>query len=176
MAGAVVLRYPGLELVAQAWAEGAVDFAYVPGLLSFREAPVMELAVRKLAVWPDVLLVDGQGLAHPRRFGLACHLGVALDMATIGCGKSRLVGQYDEPGRRKGCQRRLMDRGEVIGRVVRTREGVKCVYVSVGHKVELDQAAKLVLGSCGRYRLTEPIRAAHRFVSELRSGVKVDKR
>jgi len=175
VAAAVVLSYPSLELQEQVWAEEPVRFPYIPGLLSFREAPVMMAAVKKLSHRPDVLLVDGQGLAHPRRFGLACHLGVKLGAATIGCAKSRLTGKYREPGRRKGRHCQLTDGGEVVGAVVRTRTDVKSLYVSVGHRVELEQAVRLVLGCCQRYRLPEPTRQAHQLVSRLRLSLGMDK-
>jgi len=158
----VVLDYPGLEPVETSVAEGPVLFPYVPGLLSFREAPLTLAACEKLTVTPDLVLVDGQGLAHPRRFGLACHLGLLLDVPTIGCAKSRLTGTYTEPGEAAGSWSPLEDRGEIIGAAVRTRRGVKPVFVSVGHRVGLENAIRWVL-DCGRgYRLPEPCRQAHR--------------
>jgi len=174
--GAIVtLTLPGLQEQERVFAWERVKFPYIPGLLSFREAPVLIKAARKLAVRPDVLLVDGQGLAHPRRFGLACHVGVRLDWPTIGCAKSRLIGAHRPVGVSKGCRCRLMDQDEVVGCVVRSREKVKCIYVSEGHRVELEQAVKLVLRCCGRYRLPEPIRSAHNFVSKLRLNRTIDR-
>jgi len=168
MAAIMVFSWPELELMETAEAIEPVRFGYVPGLLSFREAPAILAAARKLKRKPDVLLIDGQGRAHPRRFGLACHVGVELDWPTIGCAKSRLIGEYGQVGQRKGCRRQLKDKGEVVGMVVRSREKVKCLYVSVGHKVELREAVKLVLGCCRRYRQPEPTRRAHQLVSRLR--------
>ncbi|MBN1435645.1 MAG: deoxyribonuclease V [Sedimentisphaerales bacterium] len=175
LAAAVVLDIETLELVESVWAAGVVEFPYVPGLLSFREAPVMLAALEKLRNRPDVVLVDGQGLAHPRRCGLACHLGVELDIATIGCAKSRLIGVHEEVGEKKGDFAALMDDNEVIGTVLRTRDKVKCLYISVGHRIELGQAVDLTLRCCGRYRLPEPTRRAHQQVTKLRSIVGVDR-
>lgn len=161
--GAVVtLGYPDLEPIEDATAVMPARFPYVPGLLAFREAPVLIEAFRRLKTTPDLLIVDGQGLAHPRRFGLACHLGVELDLPAIGCAKSRLIGEHKNPGSRKGARVDLLHKGEVIGRVVRTREGVKPVYVSIGHRVDLDTAVRFTLLLCERYKLPEPIRHAHR--------------
>jgi deoxyribonuclease V len=117
---------------------------------------------------PDLLVADGHGRAHPRRFGIACHLGVALDLPTLGCAKSRLVGEHREPGARRGSSTRLLHHGELIGRVVRTRDGVKPVYVSIGHRVSLPTAQRLVLRLAPRWRLPEPVRAAHEEVNRLR--------
>ena len=157
----VVLSWPGLEELESVVAEQPVRFPYVPGLLGFREVPCLLEAFERLKTRPDVALVDGQGLAHPRRFGVACHLGVVLDLPTVGVGKSRLVGEHREPGPRRGARVRLLHEGEVIGAVVRTRDGVKPLYVSIGHRVDLDTAVRLVLRSARRFRLPEPIRAAH---------------
>lgn len=143
-------------------------FPYIPGLLSFREAPGVERAFARLRVRPELVIVDGNGLAHPRRFGIACHLGVAWDLPTIGCAKSRLLGEHDEPGRRRGCYRSLRDHRELIGRVVRTRDGVRPVYLSVGHKITLDDATRWLLATCKGYRLPEPIRLAHALVNDAR--------
>ena len=160
--GAVVLlSYPGLEVVEQATFETEVTFPYVPGLLSFREAPVLLGAFRRLKGKPDLLLVDGQGYAHPRRFGLACHLGLLLDVPTIGCAKSRLIGEHGPLGSAAGSRVDLTDGGDVIGSVLRTRDGVNPVFVSVGHRIGLDEAAEWVLRCCRGYRLPEPTRLAH---------------
>lgn len=158
------------SVVEERVARRPATFPYVPGLLSFREVPVVLAAVRKLSVVPDVFLFDGQGVAHPRRFGLASHAGVLMDAVTIGCGKSRLFGRHDEPAVRRGSSRRLIapDDGQVIGAVLRTREGVKPLYVSVGHRVRLDDAVKLVLRCDGGYRLPEPLRLAHQLVTGAR--------
>jgi len=161
-AAAVLFDLARLEPLESAVAERPLDFPYVPGLLGFREAPAMRAAVEGLSRTPDLLLVDGHGLAHPRRFGNACHLGVELDLPAIGCGKSVLVGTYREPSPRRGSHTRLMHRGECVGRVVRTRDGVRPLFVSIGHRMDLDTAVRLVLRTTRGYRLPEPIRAADR--------------
>jgi len=161
-AAVVVLTYPQLEPVDQAVAEVPVTFPYIPGLLSFRETPGVLEALAKLQVEPDLLIVDGHGLAHPRRFGIACHVGVITGVPTIGCAKSRLVGVHNEPPPETGRWVSLYDDHEVIGAVVRTRTGVSPVFISIGHKVDLETAVRLVLNCCTKYRLPEPIRYAHR--------------
>jgi deoxyribonuclease V len=167
-AGIVVCRLPDLEVVDRAGASFEGSFPYVPGLLSFRELPPLLLAWSRLSTRPDVLLLDGQGYAHPRRLGLASHAGLRLDLPTVGVAKSRLVGSHREPGRRRGCRTRLVDRGEVVGTVLRTRDGVKPLYVSRGHRSDLESAVRLVL-RCGRgLRQPEPTRRAHLFVNEMR--------
>jgi deoxyribonuclease V len=162
-AAAVVLSFPALELLETSVVTGPIEFPYVPGLLSFREAPLTLAACEKLSLTPDVFLVDGQGVAHPRRLGIAAHLGLCLGVPTIGCAKSRLIGAYEEPGRAAGSRVDLIDddSGEIIGAVLRTRTGVKPVYVSVGHHIDLPSAVSLVLGCCRGYRLPEPARLAH---------------
>jgi deoxyribonuclease V len=160
--GAVVLlSYPELQPLEQQVVEAELTFPYVPGLLAFREVPVLAEAFRRLSRRPDLLLVDGQGLAHPRRFGIACHLGLLLDLPTIGCAKSRLVGEHDSLGEQAGSQTELRDGSEVLGLVLRTRAGVTPVYVSVGHRIGLGQAAEWTLCLCRGYRLPEPARLAH---------------
>ncbi|MHC4608006.1 MAG: deoxyribonuclease V [Planctomycetota bacterium] len=161
-AAVVVLRWPGMEPLEIAAAVRPVEFPYVPGLLAFREIPSILDAFRKLKERPDILFVDGQGLAHPRRFGIACHLGVELDLPSLGCGKSRLVGEHRDPAKRRGARATLRHGGEVVGSVVRTRDGVKPVYISIGHRIDLATAVRLVLRACSKYRLPEPIRCAHR--------------
>jgi len=165
-AAAVLYRFPDLEYLAEATSEQATTLPYIPGLLSFRELPAIVDALDRLPELPDVVLCDGQGLAHPRRFGVACHLGVEIGLPTVGVGKSRLCGQPDEPGHDKGSIAPLFDHGEDIGRVVRTRTGVRPLYVSVGHRVSLPTATELVLASSTRYRLPEPIRAADRLAGQ----------
>jgi deoxyribonuclease V len=148
-----------------------LTFPYVPGLLSFREAPTLLAALRKLRRIPDCLMLDGHGYAHPRRFGIACHVGVICRMPTIGCAKSRLTGFHDEPGRARGSRRLLAD-GEVrLGTVIRTRDAVKTVFVSVGHKIDLETAEKIVLDCAVRYRLPEPTRLADRLVAAAKREV-----
>ena len=157
----VVLSYPELELAETEIVKGKLDFPYVPGLLSFRESPLILTACEKLTLTPDLILVDGQGLAHPRRMGLACHLGLFLNTPTIGCAKSRLCGSHDEPGDEMGSYAEVVEGGEVIAAALRTRPGVKPVYVSTGHKVDLQTAIRCVLECCRGYRLPEPTRLAH---------------
>ncbi len=165
-AAAVVLAFPALEPVEAAVVRVPVKFPYLPGYLSFREVPAALAVLAKLKHPPDLILCDGQGLAHPRRFGLACHLGVLLDIPTIGVAKSHLIG---EPGGRlgrvKGSWVPLVDSGEIIGALLRTRTGVKPVYVSIGHRVSLDTAIDFVLRCAPRYRLPETTRRAHRLAS-----------
>ncbi len=160
-AAAVVLGYPTLEPVEIKVVTDRLNLPYIPGLLSFREAPLILAACEELTVTPDILMVDGQGIAHPRRMGLASHLGLFLDIPAIGCAKSRLCGRHDEPGNEAGSYAELLDNGEVIGAVVRTRTSVKPVYVSIGHKVDLPAAIHWVLTCCRGYRLPEPTRLAH---------------
>jgi deoxyribonuclease V len=160
-AAVVVLRYPKMEIIETRLITERVEFPYVPGLLSFREAPLILAACEKLTVTPDVVMVDGQGIAHPRRLGLASHLGLCLSLPTIGCAKSRLIGKHEEPGSAGGSYAELRDGGEVIGAVVRTRAGVKPLYVSIGHLIDLPAAVKWVLACCRGYRLPEPTRLAH---------------
>ncbi len=159
-AAVVVYSFPELELVDQSMATQPVTFPYVPGLLSFREGPVALAALEKLRVQPDLLLLDGQGFAHPRRFGLACHLGVYLDKPAIGCAKTRLLGTYEEPGPSAGDFTLLQDGVETIGAVLRTKPGTNPIYVSIGHKVELATALKLVIACVKGFRLPEPTRMA----------------
>jgi deoxyribonuclease V len=161
-AAVVVLRLADLQPLDYARAEMPVPFPYVPGLLTFREGPVVLAALEKLDTWPDLFLFDGQGLAHPRRMGLAAHLGVILDQPSIGCAKSRLTGSHDEPGQDVGDWAPLRAEDEVIGAVLRTRTGVKPVFVSVGHRIDLPTAIDFVLRCGSGYRLPETTRYAHR--------------
>jgi deoxyribonuclease V len=158
------------EVAETASARAVETFPYVPGLLSFRELPVVLEAFRRLQRVPDMVLVDGQGIAHPRRLGIASHLGLWLGVPTIGCAKSRLCGEHGEPGGHRGEWSSLVDGGEEIGRVVRTRDRIKPLFVSPGHKTGLDTAVRIVL-DCGRgYRLPEPTRLAHIESNKLRMG------
>jgi deoxyribonuclease V len=159
-AAVVVLRIQDLSFEAWAAASRRTETPYVPGFLSLREAPVALEALAQLTSPPDLLLVDGHGLAHPRRFGLACHLGVTADIPTIGVAKSRFVGEYEEPGAERGLWSPLVDRGEIVGAALRTRGGVKPVFVSTGHRVSLETALTHVTHCAPRYRLPEPIRLA----------------
>ncbi len=164
-AALAVLSFPGLELHDQAISRSPTRFPYVPGYLSFRELPAVLQALERLATQPDLLLCDGQGLAHPRRFGLACHLGVVTGLPSIGVAKSRLLGNHREPGLRKGQWTPLLDKGETIGAVLRTRSNVSPVFVSIGHRVSLETAIDYVLRCTTRYRLPETTRWAHRLAS-----------
>ena len=161
IAGAVVvLDTTTYQVVDQAVSLGEANFPYVPGLFAFRELPALLRALDKLTVRPELLICDGQGFAHPRRFGLACHLGVLTGLPAIGVGKTPLVGSWDEPAAERGSWSALVDAGETIGRVLRTQTGVKPVFVSVGHRTSLDNACTQVLAAATRFRLPEPIRAA----------------
>src|SRR5215468_10275165 len=167
-AGVVVLSLPALRVIETAGVRSVAKFPYVPGLLSFREAPSLLEAWKKLKTKPDVLMLDGQGIAHPRRFGIACHVGVLLDLPTIGCAKSILVGKYGELGFEAGSRSPLVDRGEQVGVALRTKNKVAPVYVSPGHLIDLDSAVDLVLRSTAKYRVPEPTRQAHLLVNRLR--------
>jgi len=157
----VVLNYPQLDVVEVETTERKLAFPYVPGLLSFRECPLILAACEKLCNTPDLILVDGQGVAHPRRFGLASHLGLFLDTPTIGCAKSILCGKHENVGEKVGSHVELVDNGEVIGAALRTRVGVKPIYVSIGHKIDLASALQWVMKCCRGYRIPEPTRLAH---------------
>ncbi len=165
-AAAVVLSFPELELLDQATAAVEVRFPYRPGYLSFREVPAALAALAGLRITPDLIICDGQGLAHPRRFGLACHLGVVTGLPCLGVAKNRLVGEHGEVPAERGGWTPLRHRGEVVGAMLRTRKGVKPVYVSPGHKVGLDTAVELALACSPRYRLPETTRQAHRLAGE----------
>jgi len=165
-AAVVVLGFPGLEHLEVAVARRATRFPYVPGLLSFRELPAVLDALARLATWPDLLLCDGQGIAHPRRLGIASHLGLIADLPSIGVGKSRLTGRYREPGPEKGCWTPLCDGDETVGAVLRSRTGVKPLFVSIGHRVSLGTAIDVVLRAAPRYRLPETTRWADRVASQ----------
>ena len=156
----VVFRYPEMEVVEQATVTRESAFPYVPGLLSFREVPVALDALARLQTTPDALLCDGQGYAHPRRFGLACHLGLATGLPSVGCAKSRLVGAYTEPGPALGDRSPLRVGEEVVGMVVRSRPRTRPLFISAGYRVTLEQAVNLTLGCLRGYRLPEPTRAA----------------
>lgn len=173
-AAVVVLDARTTEVVEVASVHMHTRFPYVPGYLSFREIPPLIEAFARLSRAPDLVVVDGHGRAHPRRFGIASHLGVLLDLPVIGCAKSRLVGSHREPGERRGCHTRLVDSGEVIGEVVRTRTGVSPLYVSVGHRVSLPTARRWVLRLARSARLPETTRRAHREVNRLRREARLE--
>jgi deoxyribonuclease V len=167
-AGVVVLRVDDMSMVEKQAAVLESPFPYVPGLLSFREAPALLEAFANVKSEPDVIMLDGHGFSHPRRFGLACHVGLCLDRPCLGFAKTLFIGEYKEPGKKAGSMRHLVDKGEIIGQVVRTQTGVKPVFVSVGHKIDLASAVRVVLQSCRSYRLPEPNRQAHIHVNNLR--------
>lgn len=167
-AAIVVLDLATMETVDQASAVVELPFPYVPGFLSFRELPAILAVWERLRHRPDVLVFDGQGYAHPRRFGIACHGGVTLDVPAIGCAKSVLVGRHGPLGDERGCTSPLVHRGETVGMAVRTRTGVKPLYVSVGHRMDLPTAVELVLRLCTRYREPETTRRAHHLVNQAR--------
>ncbi len=160
-AAVVVFDYPGLNHLEYAVAERRVTFPYVPGLLSFREGPVILDAIDKLSIDPHMFFFDGQGIAHPRRLGIASHIGLLLGVPSIGCAKSRLCGQYNEPGVKRGSFVPLVDRNEIVGAVVRTRTKAKPVFVSIGHDIDLPNSIQYVLDCCRGFRLPETIRRAH---------------
>jgi len=164
-AAAAVLAFPQLELVDYAVVRQPARFPYVPGLLSFRELPALLAALERLQVKPDLILCDGQGLAHPRRFGIACHLGVICDVPTIGVAKSRLIGEHGEPMQRRGAWVALRDNGEAIGAVLRSRTNTRPIYVSIGHRLSLPLAVRYVMACTTRFRLPETTRWAHRLAS-----------
>jgi deoxyribonuclease V len=164
-AAVAVLRYPDLVLLETAIARRPTEFPYLPGLLSFRELPAVLEALERLHDLPDLLLCDGQGIAHPRRLGIASHLGLLVDIPSIGVAKTRLCGTHEEPPNQRGAWTPLRADGEVIGAVLRTRPGVKPLYVSSGHRIGLETAVAYVMGCCTRYRLPETTRHAHRLAS-----------
>lgn len=168
--GVVVFRFPEMEEIERAWAARPLKFPYIPGLLSFREMPAILAAFAKLRNEPDLLFYDGHGYSHPRRFGIACHLGLLLDRPTIGCAKSRLIGAHPEPGEDRGAWAPLMDHGERIGAVLRTRSGVKPIYVSEGHRVALERAIEFTLAVASPFRIPRPTRDADQFVGAVKRG------
>jgi len=170
-AGVVVMTYPGLEVVEERGVVFELSFPYVPGLLAFREAPPLLKVFEEIRHEPDLILFDGQGIAHPRGLGIASHMGLLLDKPSIGCAKSLLFGHFEEPGDKQGAFSYLYDKHKnIIGAVVRTRESVQPVFVSIGHRIDLETAIKSVLASCQGYRISEPIRHAHNFVNRLRTS------
>jgi deoxyribonuclease V len=172
-AAVVLLDAVTLEVVEQASHIGRTSFPYIPGLLSFREGPPLLRAFEKLRRRPDLLLFDGQGIAHPRGFGLASHMGLILDLPSVGCAKTRLIGAFEEPGARRGQRSALIHDGRQIGVVLRTKDRVKPVFVSQGHRISLERSVDAVLQCTRRYRIPEPIRRAHILVNQLRTGDRV---
>ena len=160
-AAVVVLSFPQLVLLETQVLEQEIDFPYIPGLLSFRESPLIQAVCKKLTVEPDLILVDGQGIAHPRRIGLASHLGLLWDKPTIGCAKSRLCGVHQAVPAEIGSYSNIIDNEEIIGAALRTRQGANPIYVSIGHKTDLQTAISWAMSCCNGYRLPEPTRLAH---------------
>src|ERR1043165_3593528 len=169
-AGIVVLKLPTLEVVEEVGVVSETEFPYVPGLLSFRESPSVLEAWSELKTEPDAVMFDGQGIAHPRRVGIASHVGLIIKRPTLGCAKSVLVGKYEEPGEERGSWTELVDKGETVGAALRTKTRVQPIYVSPGHLIDLAGAVELTLASDGGYRQPEPTRRAHLLVNALRRG------
>jgi len=167
----LTFRWPGLELLETAQVIAPIRFPYIPGLLSFREIPPLLEAYDQLKHPPDILLCDGQGIAHPRRLGLASHLGLCLDIPTVGCAKNRLCGTYEQPGLLRGDFTPLYHRQEVIGYVFRSRDKVKPIYISPGHLADLESSKEIIRQCLGRYRLPEPLRQAHQVATRLRNNL-----
>ena len=167
-AGVVVLSYPELKRIDDAWVKGKTNFPYIPGLLSFREIPILLEALKKIKRTPDLVFCDGQGIAHPRGLGLASHLGLLIEKPTVGCAKTHLVGEYSEVGQHKGDYSLLLYGGQKVGAVVRTRTGVKPLFISPGYAVTIEDAVRITLNCGGQYRIPEPTRQAHLLVSRLR--------
>ncbi len=169
-AGFIVLSYPDLEVVDHSVVKGEITFPYIPGLLSFREIPLLMDAWKKIKIKPDLIVVDGNGILHPRRLGIATHLGIILGVPTIGCAKSQLTGEYIEPDLEAGSSSLVYDKftNEIIGSAVRSKKKVKPIFVSPGHKVTLDESIKYILNTTKKYRLPEPTRLAHAVVNEYR--------
>jgi len=168
IAAACLFTWPEMELAETSHAVMPLTFPYVPGYLSFREGPAVIRAIESLGTKPDIIIFDGHGTAHPAGVGIACHIGVILDIPSVGCAKSRLIGTYSEPGERKGSWSYLMHRGSAPGAVVRTRQGVKPVFVSPGHRIDLHDSIMMVLSCTGRFRLPEPLRCADQECRALR--------
>lgn len=168
---ACVFSFPDLKFLEETWVIKKLPFPYIPGYLSFREAPALMAALRKLKVKPDLILVDGQGIAHPRRMGIASHLGVLCDIPTIGCAKSRLVGVYKEPGIKKGEWSPLKLDQEIVGAVLRTRDNVNPLFISPGHKIDLQASIGIVLESTTTFRIPEPLRRADHLSKIVKKGL-----
>jgi deoxyribonuclease V len=168
IAAVVVYSYPEMQELEQAYAEVRLGFPYVPGFLSFREIPALLAALKKLPRVPDLLFCDGQGYAHPRRMGLASHLGIVVDRPAIGCAKSILIGTHGALGSEAGAWAPMMDQGETIGAALRTRASVKPVYVSQGHRVSLETAVRMTLAVCCGRRIPQPTRDADHYVGQMK--------
>ena len=172
VAVACLFTYPDLKPLEDAHAARKITFPYVPGFLSFREGPAIIRAANRLSVRPDLILFDGQGIAHPEGLGIASHIGIVLAIPSIGCAKSRLTGEYNEPGAKKGNQSRLFYKGKAIGKVLRTRDNVKPLFVSPGHMMDIEGAVSIVMQCVGKYRIPEPIRRADALSKKLKQKIK----
>ena len=171
IAGVIVFEFPNLKVIERQFFISPINLLYIPGLLTFREGPSLLEALKKIKIEPDVILFDGQGIAHPRRMGIATHLGLFLDKPTIGCAKSRLSGKYTSVGEEKGDYALLKEGEEVLGAVLRTRRKVKPIFVSPGHKIDLSNSIEIVLKCIVKYRLPLPVRKAHVFVNQIRNNL-----
>lgn len=171
-AAVILFSYPDLEVLEQQSFAGELPIPYIPGYLSFREAPLIQHCLNQLSTKPQVMICDGQGIAHPRRCGIASYIGVMNDFVSVGCGKSRLIGEYEEPGSAKGNRSCLFHKGDKIGEVVRTRNNVKPLFISPGHNIDFTLSTELILSLCKKYRQPEPIRAVHNLVNEIRKKSK----
>lgn len=167
-AGIVVLDLATLETVEKVGIKTTTNFPYIPGLLSFRESPALLEAWEKLKTEPDAVMFDGMGIAHPRRVGIASHVGLMINRPTIGCGKSVLVGKFEEPAKTRGSWSEMIDKGETVGAALRTKNNVQPVYISPGHLIDLEGAVRVALACDGGYRIPEPTRRAHLYVNEIR--------
>lgn len=169
---ACLFSFPSLVLIEESIIVGDLAFPYIPGYLSFREGPAVLDAVKGLSIRPDLLIFDGQGIAHPRGVGIAAFMGALMDMPSIGCAKTRLVGEYIEPGEKRGNWSELTHKGEVVGAVLRTQDRVKPVFVSPGHRINIEDSVKMVLALTTRYRLTEPVRCADALSKKMKRELK----
>lgn len=169
IAGVIIFKFPNLKIIERQSFVASINFPYIPGLLTFREGPSILSAFKKIKNEPDIILFDGQGIAHPRRMGIATHLGLFLNRPTIGCAKSRLSGKYTSVGEQKGDYTPLNEGEEVLGVVLRTRKGVKPIFLSPGHKIDLPNSIEIVLKCIVKYRLPLPVREAHIFVNQIRN-------
>ena len=168
IAGVVVYRFPDLKTVERQSARKKLTYPYIPGLLSFREVPVLLEALREIKTEPDLILFDGQGIAHPRFLGIASHMGLLLDKPTIGCAKSLLVGSFEEPAKKAGSTSPLKIGEKTVGMVLRTRDGARPIFVSPGHKIDLETSVQIVKNCCDGFRIPKPTREADRFVGEMK--------
>lgn len=168
-AGVIVMEIPSMKILEEASAEGKVDFPYIPGLLSFRESPVLIKAFEKIKNIPDVVIFDGQGIAHPRRLGIASHLGLIIDLPSIGCAKNMLVGKYEDVGIEAGDYSPIVFNGNIVGAALRTKRNVLPVFVSPGHRMDISSSLEIVMNACKGYRLPEPVRQAHILVNKIRA-------